>query len=180
MEELTPPTVVSIDVGVRNMAFAVCRPEGAVMVLERTGKHAFPNRGSINDLVPAIVAWCESTFPAWDVVLVENQLGTTMKALQCALLAHFHTRAKGNNAVAGVPPHAKLRGCEKGASYARRKAFCVEQVRARLVEGADLQLRDKPDDVCDAVMQAVIWCEARGLLRPSARISCCQASSSTA
>ena len=163
--------VVSIDVGIRNMAFAVCRPEGATLVLERVGTHAFPAGGSVNSLVPEVVAWCETEFPVWDVVLVENQLGTTMKALQCALLAHFHTRAKGDleRVVAGVPPRAKLRGCEPGASYTRRKAFCVEQVRAR-VEG-DLQLPGKPDDVCDAVMQAVTWCEARGLLQSGARIS---------
>lgn len=163
--------VVSVDVGIRNMAFAVCRIVEGGLVLERAGTHAFSAAGSVNSLVPHVVEWCETEFPIWDVVLVENQLGTTMKALQCALLAHFHTRAKGDptRVVTGVPPRAKLRGCEPGATYARRKAFCVEQVRAR-VEG-DLQLPGKPDDVCDAVMQAVTWCEARGVLRPGARIS---------
>lgn len=162
--------VVSIDVGIRNMAFAVCRlgAEGTAMVLERAGTHAFSATGSVNSLVPELVAWCDAEFPAWDVALVENQLGTTMKALQCALLAYFHARSRGG-VVEGVPPRAKLRGCEAGASYRRRKAFCVEQVRAR-VEGA-LELPGKPDDVCDAVMQAVTWCEARGLLKPGARIS---------
>jgi len=159
--------VVSIDVGIRNMAFAVCMVSDGGLVLERAGTHAFSADGSVNSLVPQIVQWCEAEFPVWDVVLVENQMGVVMKALQCALLAHFHTRAMGE--VTGVPPRAKLRGCEPGATYARRKAFCVEQVRSR-VDG-DLRLPGKPDDVCDAVMQAVTWCEARGLLRPGARIS---------
>lgn len=164
--------VISFDVGVRNMAFAVCRCDGDALKVERTGRESFPSGATVNALAALIVNWCTREFSGveWDVVLVENQLGVRMKAVQTALVAHFLTVARDGCEVVGVSPRIKLRGCEQGASYARRKAFCVERVAALGGEGL-VAGQSKADDVCDAVMQALAWCVDRGLLGPDARLT---------
>lgn len=177
---MMPRRIISFDVGVRNMAFAVCRSEDdGHLTVERTGRESFPTGTTINALAALIVDWCAREFSdvEWDAVLVENQLGIRMKAVQTVLVTHFLTVARdvrheahgGSREVTGVSPRIKLRGCEQGASYARRKAFCVEQVAARGGEGLVAGQR-KADDVCDAVMQALAWCVDRGLLGEDARL----------
>lgn len=197
---MLPSVVISVDVGIRNLATAVLArgsgPDGGVEILDwrthdvaaaaasgsGTRRRAVP-RADPALVVRAVRATVESAAsrgPAPVEAVVERQPGIArgeVRGVQTATQAAF--------AALGVPteevdPRAKARVPRGVAGHAARKAAAVDAARAALAEDPGLsgwarvfEAAPKRDDLADALLQ--------GLLRfgPDARLAAASGASHT-
>ena len=111
-------------------------------------------------------------------VLIEKQPSKNgkMKCVEHTLLSYVTAHGVLANEIAGQPPVSvtcyspkhKLNGAERGASrakYLARKSLSVERAQELgCVVGTEwesyLNSLKKPDDVCDALLMAVVYCKS--------------------
>ena len=180
--------IVSFDVGLRHLAFAVLLVDDECQVtLERwevvdvlSGMEK--GKSAPDALTTAIVETLDREFydpgsTSYDAILIENQparKNPEMKGVQMAIHTYFATLRMYVGCVKDihlVSAGRKLQTQDAGkkASYRERKALSVELGRKALVEMGDeaalekLARTKKKDDLCDALLQGLEW------IKPSKR-----------
>ena len=174
--------VLSFDVGLRHLAYAILLVDDGEPRLERWGvidvMEGLEGNKSRDAITNAIVATLDREFytvdPQYDDVLIENQparKNPEMKSIQTAIHTYFATLRMYIGCVGQihlVSARRKLQGedASKKASYRERKALSVELGKKALVEmGGDvadaaieqLNRTKKKDDLCDALLQGLEW-----------------------
>lgn len=169
-ENSGPLVVLSFDVGVRNLGYAVlevCR--GRDMRIARSGLYDLNKQRGIT-MLKDLVRWLYADFGGQPyAVLVECQMRAQMKVVATTIAAHFLTR--GGCEVHSISPRCKLSHTGPSAkylTYAGRKQLAVDEV-ARLT-GGWTPPGPKCDDVCDAVLQAYAHCIGKRLVLPDSSI----------
>ena len=158
-------TIISFDVGIKNLGFCVARVDAGKFYLERADKETF-DKAPLNSMICPIVQWLRNEFTNDDitqttVVLIENQMKARMKVIQTIIGTYFESATKA--IVRFVSATGKLKFAEgsnlvKGKSgYTQRKAMSISEVK-RLTGSKFVCEHDKEDDVCDAIMQAYAFC----------------------
>lgn len=157
--------LLSFDVGVRNLGYAVLAPEGYVahagtVTIKPRVNRVVDTIRTVRELVATLTAIAEPY--SLQTVLVEKQLhrNPSMRVVQAILQSYFcilFPRTK----VLEYSPKKKLRGEGKCKSYHARKKRAVELVLARLdaTQGnseayASIRALKKKDDAADAILQA--------------------------
>ena len=167
--------VASFDIGTRNLAYALAEVTEDALVVRRWGLKDLGRNTGLNDVVPALVAWLDETFPpGWDVVLIENQIGAKMRSIQAVVATHFTARrTRASQRVLNVTPKLKFVGIDtSGMKYPDRKAASVAFVTS-LVFGdgrnaehaAWFASHKKRDDLCDSLAQCIAHCGTAGSLK---------------
>jgi hypothetical protein len=162
--------VLSIDVGIRNMAACRARVEKGEegvdqLSVEHWGVHEVEGRKGTVELISSVVEWMDGVHGGADMVLVEQQVSAKMRSIQAAIVTYC--KVKGIR-VAVVSPRAKLLGVKR-LSYPERKRFAVARTVERLEMGEFQEEFDavaKKDDMCDAFMQMFAYLSRGKKARP--------------
>ena len=165
--------VVSFDIGMRNLAYSVASVSEEKAIILAWNLKDFGPKATLNELVPIVITWLRDTFlMQWDTVLIENQVGTKMKAIQTIIAAYFHaTKNRNGQLVINMSPKVKLMGVDCADTYAARKKASIDIVTDK-VFGNDQNVAykewfmslKKKDDVCDALLQCINYCKTKRLL----------------
>lgn len=170
-------TIVSFDVGIKNLGFCVATVEAGKFYLVKADKESF-DKAPLNSMICPIVTWLRNEFKntefaKTDVVLIENQMKARMKVIQTIIGTFFEVATPA--IVRFVSAVGKLKFAEgseeaKGKSgYAMRKAMGISEVK-RLTRGQFVCDYSKEDDVCDAIMQAYAFCVSKKWIEETAMI----------
>lgn len=159
--------VVSFDIGTRNLAYAVVDVGADDMTIADWGLRDIGKKTGLNEIVPPLTDWLGATFKEWDVVLIENQIGSKMKTIQAVVSTYFHvTKLQPAQLVSNVAAKLKFTGIETAnMKYADRKKASVQYVTDRVFARGDnvshkawFDALKKKDDVSDALMQGIKYC----------------------
>lgn len=174
-------TIISFDVGIKNLGFCVAQVNDGKFYLQRADKETF-DKMPLNSMICPIVQWLRDEFNKDDitqttVVLIENQMKARMKVIQTIIGTYFETATPA--IVRFVSAIGKLKFAEgseltKGkGGYAQRKAMSISEVQ-RLTAGKFVCEHHKEDDVCDAIMQAYAFCVSKKWIAGNAAILLCE------
>ena len=157
----------------RNLAYFVADVSEDKAIITAWNLKDFGPKATLNELVPLVTSWLRETFfVQWDTVLIENQVGTKMKAIQTIVAAFFNvTKDRSNQLIINMSPKVKLMGIECDDNYAARKKASIDIVTNR-VFGDDRTVLykewfvslKKKDDVCDALLQCINYCKTKRII----------------
>jgi hypothetical protein len=162
--------VISFDVGIRNMAFCICNVENAQVDILDWKIKDFGKNISVTPLLPRLTTWLLETFgdKEWDFVLIENQVGSSMRCLQTAIHMFFETQRQlyGFGEVCSVAAALKLRGSDVlGTTYKKRKDYSVDYITNKLKFQPEwFMALKKKDDLCDSLLQCIKYFQYHSFL----------------
>lgn len=161
------PKIVSFDVGYRNLAWCEIHiSEDKVIRVSKYGLHDFGKTNSICKLVPSLVAFLRTTFMTneWDIVIIENQVGSKLRSVQFALQTYFETMKRECASVVVVGATIKFHGspAKDTRTYDKRKAAAVEIITSMLFDNdRNVSYKEwfdshpKRDDLADCLLQGI-------------------------
>lgn len=163
-------SILSFDVGYRNLAFVHCVIEENKLSIHKFGLKDFGKTRSVSSLVPDIVAFLKHEFcgHVYDHVIIENQPGCKLRSVQFVIQTYFETIKNSECCVRIVPATIKFHGCKNvdTRTYSKRKSASVDIVMHMLRDNrAWFSKHSKLDDLCDAFLQCVGFCKKQKILK---------------
>jgi hypothetical protein len=156
--------VLSIDVGTRNMGWAVWDggiQDFGVVDLQQVCKGT--------DYPKKIWAWKQTGFfDDADIILVERQMQSKMKMLACAIRCFHYDRT-----IMVAPQCVRRHFKTLMKNHAKNKKAHIHYVQQYLQGAQSLKFKShkKKDDVSDAIMQLLYWLGVHSSLSSSASAS---------